>query len=145
METIGKYTVFFMISLFISALSAVSGSEYLRTFFAQNAILLGGTIFTIHAAGVGILMSQLQILIRSTGNDFSSTIKSIRRSFIEASILLMLIMVTAITMTADKSFIIFNITPFPILILETMMVFFVTALLGIVYDTVDAILKTLDR
>ena len=145
LETVGKYTIMLIIACSLSILAYWTKSDYLKSFFANNAILLAITVFTIHAAGAGILMSQLDILKIKTNKNFSSIIKEIRKSFIESFIWLSIITICAISLES------INIEESPIYnisyieyILTISLVLSVIALLYIVYDTVNAILICLE-
>ena len=96
MEAIGKYTVMIVISLLLTLLEYWLKSNYITDFFSSNAILLAGAIFAIHAASVGILLSQLEILKQRTQLNFRNTINGIRNSFREAIVWLIIIMIGAI-------------------------------------------------
>lgn len=145
MAQIGKYTVMLVVAFFLSAFAHWTNSDYLTAFFAQNAILLGVTVFTIHAAAVGILMSQLEILRSKARVDFTSTIKGIRNSFSEALVFLTLIMICAIALSPKRNFTPTAMAlPFSEIWLPAFLVFFVIGLLDIVRDTVNAILMCLE-
>ena len=96
METIGKYTIIAVMSLALTILACWLKSDYIENFFSSNAILVAGAIFAIHAASVGILLSQFEILKQRMELNFSRTIIEIRHSFKESILWLFIIMVTAI-------------------------------------------------
>lgn len=146
MAQIGKYTVMLIIAVALSIFAHWVNSDYLTVFFAQNAILLGVTIFTIHtAAAVGVLMSQLEILRNKTNGDFTSTIRGIKNSFFEAIILLFLIMVVAIALTTKAKCISpLSVIPFHDILLPALLVLCVIGLIDIVRDTANAILMCLE-
>ncbi len=145
MDQIGKYTVMLIMAFALSIFAHWVNSDYLTVFFAQNAILLGVTIFTIHTAAVGVLMSQLEILRNKTNGDFTSTIQGIRNSFFEAIVFLFLIMVVAIALTTKAKCISpLSVIPFYDLWLSTLLVFFVIGLIDIVRDTANSILMCLN-
>lgn len=100
MALIGKITIMVIIAFGLVGVEYFLDSNYLRSFFAQNAILLAGAIFTIHAASVGILIGQLGILSIAKFK-FPNTIKSIKKSVIEAFISLVAIGATAIILDGD--------------------------------------------
>lgn len=100
MALVGKFTIMAIIAFGLVWSEYYLDSNYLRTFFAQNAILLAGAIFTIHAASVGILIGQLGILSIAK-YEFPNTIKSIKKSIIEAFISLVAIGATAIILNGD--------------------------------------------
>ena len=146
LETIGKYTLMLGGALGLTLLSVWLKSDYLTNFFASNAILLGVTVFTIHAAAVGILISQLEILKQRTGGDFSGTIRGIRGSFKEAFAWLALTMIGAIILRGLESDAcpLFSV-PYIRNICSLTVLFAVIALLTIVLDTVNAILMCLGQ
>lgn len=146
LEIIGKYTLMLGGALGMTLLSVWLKSDYLTNFFAGNAILLGITVFTIHAAAVGILMSQLEILKQRTGGDFCSTIRGIRSSFKEAFAWLAVVMIGAITLRGLESDVcpLFSV-PHIRDICSLTVLFAVIALLAIVLDTVNAILMCLEQ
>lgn len=145
MAQIGKYTVMLIVAFALSIFAHWVNSDYLTVFFAQNAILLGVTIFTIHTAAVGVLMSQLEILRNKTNGDFTNTIQGIRNSFFEAIVFLFLIMVVAIALTTKAKCISpLSVIPLYDLWLSTLLVFFVIGLIDIVRDTASSILMCLN-
>ena len=145
MAQIGKYTVMLIMALVLSLLAHWVNSDYLTVFFAQNAILLGVTIFTIHTAAVGVLMCQLEVLKNKTNGDFSNTIEGVRNSFVEAIVFLFLIMAVAIILTAkNKSIFPLNVIQNYEIWMSTLLVFFVIGLIDIVLDTANAILMCLN-
>lgn len=146
LDKIGKYTLMLGGAFGLTLLSGWLKSDYLTNFFASNAILVGVTVFTIHAAAVGILMSQLEILKQRTGGDFSGTIRGIRSSFRESFAWLSVIMIGAITLRGLESHIcpLFSI-PHILNICALTVLLGVIALLTIVLDTVNAILMCLEQ
>lgn len=146
MAQIGKYTVMLVVAFFLSLFAEWTKSDFLTDFFAKNAILLGVTIFTINAAAVGILMSQLEILRRNTGSSFTNTIREIRKSFREAFAWLLGVMCCAIIMAHSKEDLALILKGLHATIwLPAILLFFIIALLFIVYDTANAILICLEQ
>lgn len=135
MERIGKYTVIGFTACLLAIFAYLTDSEYLTGFFAENAILLGIAVFSIHAASSAILISQLAILGKSLHIDFSPTCKSIHYSFIEALIWLVGIMICAIF--AQSIYI--DRLLYSKLWIPAILLFCVISLLFIVYDVVKAI------
>lgn len=146
LETVGKYALILSGALGLTSLARWIKSDYLSNFFADNAILLSITVFTIHAAAVGILMSQLEILKQRVGNNFSSTIQGIRNSFKEALVWIALVMVGAIIQRSLGNAIspLYGL-PYVQEICSFIIVVAVIALLAIVLDTVNAILICLEQ
>lgn len=102
MEQIGKYSVMLFISFALCYIHSITESKYFSKFFIDNAILLGATLFTIHAAFVGILVSQLVIMKKILSSNFKNTVTEIRRSFAEALILLFVIITCAIIVNGNQ-------------------------------------------
>lgn len=146
MEAIGKYTVMIVISLLLTLLEYWLKSNYITDFFSSNAILLAGAIFAIHAASVGILLSQLEILKQSTQLNFRNTINGIRNSFREAIVWLIIIMIGAIIIRGlqNKECPLINFQ-YAQEIVSFIIIFATTALIAIVLDTVNAILICLEE
>ena len=145
MEAIGKYTVMIVISLLLTLLEYWLKSNYITDFFSSNAILLAGAIFAIHAASVGILLSQLEILKQRTQLNFRNTINGIRNSFREAIVWLIIIMIGAIIIRGLQN------KECPLISFQYaqetfsfIIIFATTALIAIVLDTVNAILICLE-
>jgi len=145
MEAIGKYTVMIVISLLLTLLEYWLKSNYITDFFSSNAILLAGAIFAIHAASVGILLSQLEILKQRTQLNFRNTINGIRNSFREA-IVWLIIMIGAIIIRGlqNKECPLINFQ-YAQEIVSFIIIFATTALIAIVLDTVNAILICLEE
>lgn len=149
MAIIGKYTVMILIAVFLTWYDSYLNSDYLVEFFKDNAILLVVTIFTIHTAAVGILLSQLQIIKQATGKSLKKTIISIRKSFIEIFIIIFLIVFLVIALNAalqtDKSLnsIILNI-PNIKYILTALISIAIIDMIYVIYDTNNAMLMTLE-
>ena len=146
METIGKYTVMIVISLLLTLLAYWLKSNYIEDFFSSNAILLAGAIFAIHAASVGILLSQLEILKQRTQSNFINTIRGICNSFKESILWLIIIMIGAIVLRG------FQNKECPIIDFQCvqeafsfLVIFATIALIAIVLDTVSAILMCLEK
>lgn len=147
MEAIGKYTVMIVISLLLTLLEYWLKSNYITDFFSSNAILLAGAIFAIHAASVGILLSQLEILKQRTQLNFRNTINGIRNSFREAIVwLIIIIMIGAIIIRGlqNKECPLINFQ-YAQEIVSFIIIFATTALIAIVLDTVNAILICLEE
>ena len=146
MEAIGKYTVMIVISLLLTLLEYWLKSNYITDFFSSNAILLAGAIFAIHAASVGILLSQLEILKQRTQLNFRNTINGIRNSFREAIVWLIIIMIGAIIIRGlqNKECPLINFQ-YAQEIVSFIIIFATTALIAIVLDTVNAILICLEE
>lgn len=146
MEQIGKYSIMVFISSILCYIHYISESNYFSEFFIDNAILLGATLFTIHTASIGILISQLVIINKILPTNFSNTIKEIRKSFIEALSLLVIIITCAILVNGNKEKIdaIFDIISMQYigycLSLSSIM-----ALLMIAFDSANAILVTFEN
>lgn len=146
METIGKYTVMLVVAACLIILSYWLKSDYLASFFADNAILLGGAIFSIHAASVGILMSQLVILKQREHIDFSSTIRGIRHSLKEALLWLAISVTGAVVQRGlEQNDCPLLAIPYINEVCLLLVVFSIIALLAIVLDTVNAILMCLEH
>lgn len=145
-EAIGKYTVMIVISLLLTLLEYWLKSNYITDFFSSNAILLAGAIFAIHAASVGILLSQLEILKQRTQLNFRNTINGIRNSFREAIVWLIIIMIGAIIIRGlqNKECPLINFQ-YAQEIVSFIIIFATTALIAIVLDTVNAILICLEE
>ena len=146
MEAIGKYTVMIVISLLLTLLEYWLKSNYITDFFSSKAILLAGAIFAIHAASVGILLSQLEILKQRTQLNFRNTINGIRNSFREAIVWLIIIMIGAIIIRGlqNKECPLINFQ-YAQEIVSFIIIFATTALIAIVLDTVNAILICLEE
>lgn len=146
MEAIGKYTVMIVISLLLTLPEYWLKSNYITDFFSSNAILLAGAIFAIHAASVGILLSQLEILKQRTQLNFRNTINGIRNSFREAIVWLIIIMIGAIIIRGlqNKECPLINFQ-YAQEIFSFIIIFATTALIAIVLDTVNAILICLEE
>ena len=146
MEAIGKYTVMIVISLLLTLLEYWLKSNYITDFFSSNAILLAGAIFAIHAASVGILLSQLEILKQRTQLNFRNTINGIRNSFREAIVWLIIIMIGAIIIRGlqNKECPLINFQ-YAQEIVSFIIIFAPTALIAIVLETVNAILICLEE
>ena len=146
MEAIGKYTVMLVAAVCLIILSRWLKSDYLASFFADNAILLGGTIFAIHAASVGILMSQLEILKQREHIDFSNTIRGIRHSLKESLLWLAISVTGAIALHGlGQDGCPLLAIPYVNEVCLLLVVFSIIALLAIVLDTVNAILMCLEH
>ncbi len=141
MAQIGKWAVMFIGALVLSAISQVTKSTYLTEFFSKDALLLGGAIFTIHAAAVGILVGQLSLLSGEGKFNFSKTISGIKFSLIEAMICLVIIVICAIIQYSDlgnewnKDFFINKYY-----ICSIFQVFCIGDMIYIIYDAINAIL-----
>ena len=148
MATIGKYTVMIIIAVFITWYDSYLKSNYLEKFFENNAILLAITIFTIHSAAVGILLSQLQIIIQVTGHSLDKTLGSIRKSFVEIFIVIFLIVFLLITLHAicntDKDF---NSIILSVPYIKNIIIVLISAsiidIIYVIYDTNNAILTSI--
>ena len=142
MAQIGKYTIMFIIAIVIILLSNITDSTYLKESFSKDALLLGGGIFTIHAASVGILISQLSLLSWREKHDFTNTVSSIRKSLIESIICLALIIMGAIFQYSKSCYL--NNPSHPLLNIKSISLIIqivcISNLLYIIYDTINAIL-----
>ena len=146
MEQIGKYSVMIFISLILCYIHYISESNYFSKFFIDNAILLGATLFAIHAASIGILISQLVILNKILPANFINTIKEIKKSFIEALSLLVIIIICAILINGNKEKVdaIFDIISMRY-ICYCLSLSSIMALLMIAVDSANAILITFEN
>ena len=146
METIGKYSIILVISALLTWYASFLGSNYLEVFLLDNAILLAVTVFTIHAASIGILLSQLEIISYRTGLDFRDTIVGIRQSFVEFFILIffMTLCLVALNTCVNKINNFISDIPYIKQVLVTLVTFSVIAMIAIVYDTSKAILRALE-
>ena len=144
---ISKYAVMIIIAAFLTWYDSYLNSNYLEEFFKNNAILLAITIFTIHSAAVGILLSQLQIIKQVTGKPLNKTIDSIKKSFIEIFILIFVIVMFLITIHATCQVeihlnnIIINMQNIKHVII-TLISASIIDIIYTVYDTNNAILMT---
>ncbi len=151
METIGKYSIILLISIFLTGVEKFIDSNYLKVFLINNAILLAVAVFTIHTASVGILLSQLEIISHRTGKTFKSTLTGIRHSFIEFFILIILMTISLILLSTC-----INITdycnlnnfisslPYIKEVLIISILFSIISMISIIYDTANAIIITLE-
>ncbi len=144
MIQIVKWIVIIIFSCALDTLGYLTESKYLTGFFSENAILLGGAVFAIHAASVGILIGQLSILCGKGKFNFSKTISSIRYSFIESFICLSMIFICAI-FQKTPSLLNINIIVNKDTILPLIQIFCITDLLYIIYDSVNAILISFEE
>ena len=102
MRTIGKYTIIFFIAFVISIFSFLIGSPYLTGFFADNAPLLGGALFTIFTSTTPILLSQIKIITEKHNCSFYLTITSIKHSIIELILLLFVVFIMSIVIKSNS-------------------------------------------
>lgn len=146
MEQIGKYSVMIFISSILCYIHYICESNYFSKFFIDNAILLGVTLFAIHAASIGILISQLVIINKTLPKKFLNTIKEIRKSFIEALFFLVIIIMCAILVNGNKEKVdaIFDIISMQY-ICYCLSLSSIMALLMIAFDSANAILVTFEN
>lgn len=136
MEKKSKYIAMLSISFLFCFISNQVNSPYFLNFFSQNAILLGGAIFAIHAASSAILVSQLAILGKVMDIDFKPTCQEIRKSFFEDFFWMGCVLLMAILYQSPNA----SSWPYSEIWLPTGLLFSLIMQVAIIYDVSNAIL-----
>lgn len=140
-ERVGFYTIALALACLLSWLSVYTKSKYLTGFFCDNAPLVAVALFTMYTASIGMLISQLEMLRQALNIHFGNTITSIRRALYEMIFFMFGIIAITIAMS-DSKLAAYTICIFPIL--PTLQLFALICMVGVVADTVNALLKTFE-